>query len=831
MFTGLNYQYSTAVSFISATSYGGGATAAWSYSRWYKNGVLLQPVTNYIVGFSQYRVNVIHGLTPFNTGDVIRLELYNTVQDRLVAGINNGNGTLLEFDEATVTPRYSYLETYAPNANSILSTDTIDQSVIQQTPLVVPKCTTTPINAHIISTITIVNNRVDDGASYTHGQFILNGANVANADIDEQALETGTFNFSAGAFTHNAKNIQLNIKSTLASNTITYQHNGIDTAADFTFSINNIGFSKISSDAQLTRYCFAGEDVGTYPQFATATSLYSVEQTPTQYILRVDGVIVRTINRSVVYSSTIGSVSNGSVLPINTSVNFISNNHGSGYIQALIDNSIIARQAVNTSQISAPVFAGGYTFANVCPNSTFDLASLTPTNLPVGYSLKWYTTSGLVTELSSLIISTTSTIWASFESDTATACNGFAVAIVVNITTCIFPDATNHNYTAIVNTPINGNVSTDNTDCDTQVTSYRLQGNPSNTLPYVTVHGQVTVFNQTTGAFTWQPNLNLIGIFINEITYNLLCNNSIVDTAFESFEISIPSANAVNDSTTTPINTEVELDLSTNDVDCSEGTTSWEINTQSVNGVATIDSNTGVLTFNPTTGFYGITTGTYNILCNGVVIDTATWTIAVIAPSITVDITNSTNALPNLEVTCGDTNLYKENLIITPNTVVSPITRVWTVGTGATILGSSTDETVIVQTNVGFVGNYNLTLTVTTPIGIFVDSIEINSICPIEITPVPIIETICIESVNSIIKGLTIPNSIVYLYNENTALLTQVTADALGNFTIYMEYWYNFGRAFLLKTEAPNMQKSDYSPFIIKCSVVCCTPKKKKSKC
>lgn len=830
MFTGLNYQYSAGLSFISTTTYGGGATAAHPYARWYKNGVLLQPVTDYNVGFSQYGVNIINGMIPLNTGDVVRLELYDTVQDRLVAGINNGNGTLLDSQNDTIRPLFSYLETYSPYANGVLSSDTIDQSVIQTTPLLVPKCKVFPINAHIVSSIKIINNRVGDSGSYTHGKFVLNGVDFANADVDESALQTGTFNFVAGVFTHNAENIQLNTFSTLSSNIITYQHNGINTDDDFTFTINNVGFSKISSDGVLNRYVFYGEDVNSDPQFATSTSLYSIEQTPTQYILRVDGGIVRTITRQVVYSSTVGGVSDGTVLPIVSSVDFISSSVGSGYIQASVDG-IIARQNITVSAIVAPIFAGGNVYNNSCPSNTFNLGSLTPSNAQSGYTLKWYSDAGLTTQLGSLVLVTTQTVYASYESDDLVSCNGLGTAVTVTINTCATPDVINHGYTTNINTPINGNLSTGATLCDGQVSSFSINGFTS--LPFNTGNGNITAINFITGEYTWLVNLNQSGVFTDEIAFNLLCDGIVSDTATETFTIVPPTANAVNDSTTTPINTPVDLNLTPNDTVCSYGATTWEINSQSVNGQATINVNTGVLTFTPYNNFYGLATGTYNILCGGLVIDSATWSVMIIAPTGTIDITNATGGLAELSPSCGETNVYKEKFTTTPNTVLSPITRIWTVDAGAVILGSATDEVVIIKTNAGFTGSYNLTLTTTTPIGVFVKSIEITSDCPIVITEVPVIETICIEAKNSIIKGTTLPNSIVYLYNENTALLTQITADTQGNFVINMDYWYNFGQAFLIKAQAPSMEKSDYTAFIIKCNMSCCTTrkKKKKSKC
>jgi hypothetical protein len=57
--------------------------------------------------------------------------------------------------------------------------------------------------------------------------------------------------------------------------------------------------------------------------------------------------------------------------------------------------------------------------------------------------------------------------------------------------------------------------------------------------------------------------------------------------------------------------------------------TSYQIATQSPDGTASINSSTGALTFIPNNGFIGIATGTYNILCDGIVCSTATWSVTV----------------------------------------------------------------------------------------------------------------------------------------------------------------------------------------------------------
>jgi hypothetical protein len=351
---------------------------------------------------------------------------------------------------------------YAPSSNGITSTDVADQSVVQLTPLTVSKCSTTPINAHTLSIIGIGNNRLFDTGSYTYGQFQLNGVDFTNADVTQQNLQMGAFNFSGGVWSHNAENIVLVKLTSATSNIFTYQHNGINTADDFAVTINGVGFGKISSDGQLNRYAFFGEDVNIFPQYATPTSLYSIEQTPTSYILKVDGIVVRTVTRSVVYSSTIGTVSNTGSLALGTSINYIADTAGTGYIQALIDGNILARQQINVIATPAPIFTSGF-YSSVCPANTFNLNIINEANPQAGYTLKWYSDAALTTEITNLVLTTSQVVYGSFESDTIASCNKIGSIVTITINNCAV--AVNDNVTTTLNTPINFNILLNDTTC------------------------------------------------------------------------------------------------------------------------------------------------------------------------------------------------------------------------------------------------------------------------------------------------------------------------------------------------------------------------------
>jgi hypothetical protein len=68
-------------------------------------------------------------------------------------------------------------------------------------------------------------------------------------------------------------------------------------------------------------------------------------------------------------------------------------------------------------------------------------------------------------------------------------------------------------------------------------TTYEIHLNPTNILPWPTPNGNITAYSQTTGAFTWIPNVDVTGVFPNEFRYNQLCDGQLVDFGFESMAV------------------------------------------------------------------------------------------------------------------------------------------------------------------------------------------------------------------------------------------------------------------------------------------------------
>lgn len=141
--------------------------------------------------------------------------------------------------------------------------------------------------------------------------------------------------------------------------------------------------------------------------------------------------------------------------------------------------------------------------------------------------------------------------------------------------------------------------------------------------------------------------------------YEMKCVDGSTSTGqidFNYVEIT-PSADAVDDNWATPKNTTLVGSVASNDVLCPSGfTTTFQLNTNSANGNVYIDPATGQFTFVPNFCYIGTTTFTYDILCNGVVMDTAIDTIEIVdaSPADDVDIVAYGTTAANLDATDDD---------------------------------------------------------------------------------------------------------------------------------------------------------------------------------
>jgi hypothetical protein len=160
-------------------------------------------------------------------------------------------------------------------------------------------------------------------------------------------------------------------------------------------------------------------------------------------------------------------------------------------------------------------------------------------------------------------------------------------------------------------------------------------------------------------------------------------------------------------------------------------TTSLSIATNPTNGVlSALNATTGQVTYTPNNNYVGTDTFTYNILCDGVIVDTATVTVTVAAQTGVQTITSTTGGAPILDPKCGQSVSYKSTTVFTPAApAVSPITYTWSAGSGATISSGQGTDTVALAFTAGFSGNITLTCVQVTPFETLTTSITINVKC------------------------------------------------------------------------------------------------------
>ncbi|MCG9911083.1 MAG: Ig-like domain-containing protein, partial [Flavobacteriales bacterium] len=173
------------------------------------------------------------------------------------------------------------------------------------------------------------------------------------------------------------------------------------------------------------------------------------------------------------------------------------------------------------------------------------------------------------------------------------------------------PVANNDVNSTPEDTPVSGNVSTNDSDVDGPGATYTLAGGPSN--------GSVTV--NPDGTYTYTPNANFTGT--DSFTYSL-CDGgtpNLCDTATVTVTVTpVNDPPLVNgDNATTPEDTPVVINVLANDtdIDGSLVPTSVAIVTGPSNGTVSINPITGAVTYTPNANYNGPDSFIYNACDNG----------------------------------------------------------------------------------------------------------------------------------------------------------------------------------------------------------------------
>jgi gliding motility-associated-like protein len=244
------------------------------------------------------------------------------------------------------------------------------------------------------------------------------------------------------------------------------------------------------------------------------------------------------------------------------------------------------------------------------------------------------------------------------------------------------PLALNDINVTLINTPVNGNVLTNDSDPDGDVITVTttLVTPPTN-------GGTVTI--DSVGNYTYEPATGFTGtdVFVYEVCDD--GNPSLCDTAIVTINIIDPvtGANnppvANNDNAVTNINTPVNGDVINNDIDPDgDGLVVTTTPIDSTDNGSVVIAPDGTFTYTPDSGFVGTDEFTYQVCDTLGACDTATVFITVLpntngnendAP-IAVDDANVTdvNTPVNGNVLPNDSDPNGDNLTVTPATVTTP---------------------------------------------------------------------------------------------------------------------------------------------------------------
>lgn len=167
------------------------------------------------------------------------------------------------------------------------------------------------------------------------------------------------------------------------------------------------------------------------------------------------------------------------------------------------------------------------------------------------------------------------------------------------------PVAVNDNAVTPINTPVSGNLSSNDNLPSGGTYTYTVATPPN------PAEGTVTI--NPDGTYTFTPATGFTGTAT--FTYEVCNQLGQCSTATVSVSV-LPPPVAVNDTATTPINTPVNGNASTNDNLPSGGTYTYTVTTPPANGSVTMNPD-GTYTYTPNTGFTGTDVFTYQV-CNQV---------------------------------------------------------------------------------------------------------------------------------------------------------------------------------------------------------------------
>jgi hypothetical protein len=290
--------------------------------------------TNFTYGFCSF--GICQFRFPFgnlNVGDVI------TVKDAC------GNTST----PSTVVDDYAYVEVAGGQSYSGNGISPNDESLPfsrLNNSLSIGKCEPININSHTLHEIKLLLN--SDGSPFTSGTYKLNGTpiNAGNFNIDNFGNSSSTFTFNSnGSITSNGSADFYSIQnfSGQVPVSLEYKHNGQSPKHEFFVGPLAVQFlDNFSIIIKEFRYDGSEIQENISGNFSNSKLLFTFNNGV--FKLFIDDVERKAILRTVVYSSSSGTISNGGILAYTTGVTWTPGASGEQWVQAIMDGIRVVRQ-------------------------------------------------------------------------------------------------------------------------------------------------------------------------------------------------------------------------------------------------------------------------------------------------------------------------------------------------------------------------------------------------------------------------------------------------------------------------------------------------------
>lgn len=255
----------------------------------------------------------------------------------------------------TVTDDYVYVEVPGGASypgNGIGSHDeTLPYSRLSSY-LNVGKCEPVNINSHALHRIGLMV--ASTSSNYTTGVYKINGSPITSGtfDIDKLGITSTTMTVNAnGSITANGAADLFSYASWSGQTPLSleYTHNGQSDKNEFFVGPLSVQFLNNSS-ILIKQFNYDGsEDIQNLTgNFSSSKFLFTFNEGT--FKLFIDGVERKSINRTVIYSASSGSLSNGGLLPYTTGVTWTPGASGNQWVQAIIDGIRVVRQNFYVAQ-------------------------------------------------------------------------------------------------------------------------------------------------------------------------------------------------------------------------------------------------------------------------------------------------------------------------------------------------------------------------------------------------------------------------------------------------------------------------------------------------